>query len=38
VKTGANVNEVAKAIGMDKLDLNSESFGGFGGSCFQKTF
>lgn len=37
-KTGANVNEVAKAIGMDSRIGNKflKSSVGFGGSCFQK--
>jgi hypothetical protein len=31
-----NVNKEVAKIGMDsQLDLNSESFGSFGGSCFQ---
>ncbi len=37
-KTGANVNEVSKAIGMDKRIGSKflQSSVGFGGSCFQK--
>ena len=37
-KTGANVNEVSRAIGMDKRIGNKflQSSVGFGGSCFQK--
>lgn len=37
-KTGANVNEVAKAIGMDSRIGNKflKASVGFGGSCFQK--
>lgn len=39
-KTGANVNEVAKAIGMDSRigPKFLKSSVGFGGSCFQRQF